>query len=279
VIGRVVAAVSLLVVLIGMDSVQAGVPEQVARLAADEAARLLGRQAERAAMTTLSQRIARLAVEHGAETLVAVRRAGPEAVEVIERASRRGALASHLLGAHGSEALVIAREPALLDLVARHGDDAARALVRHPGLARQVIETTGAPGARALAGLSAQNARRLAMLAEDGTLIRIGRQDELLSAIERHGDRALDFVWRHKGVLVVGTLLAAFLQDPEPFLSGARELGGGVTSAVAQPVLGAVNHVGQAVTKPLTLVAIGTLVVLICALGYRVHRMIATARR
>jgi hypothetical protein len=52
-----------------------------------------------------------------------------------------------------------------------------------------------------------------------------------------------------------------------------------VTSAVAQPVLGAANHVGQAITKPLTLVATGTLVVLICALGYRVHKMIATARR
>jgi hypothetical protein len=279
VIGRVVAAVGLLVVLIGMDSVHAGVPEQVARLAADEAARLLGRQAERAAASTLSRRIARLAVEHGAETLVAVRRAGPEAVEVLERASRRGGLVSHLLGAHGSEALVIAREPALLDLVARHGDDAARALVRHPGLARSVIEATGTPGARVLAGLSSRNARRLAMLTEDGTLLRMGRQDELLGAIERHGDRALDFVWRHKGALAVGTLLAAFLNDPEPFLTGARELGGGVTSAVAQPVLGVANHVGQAITKPLTLVAIGTLVVLVCALGYRVHKRIATARR
>src|SRR5664280_922069 len=111
-----------------MDSVHAGVPEQVARLAADEAARLLGRQAERAAMTTLSQRIARLAVEHGPESLVAVRRAGPEAVEVIEQASRRGGLASHLLAVHGSEALVIVREPVLLELVARHGDAAALAL-------------------------------------------------------------------------------------------------------------------------------------------------------
>ena len=278
-IGRGVAAVGLLVLLIGMDSVHAGVPEQVTRLAADEAARLLARQAERAAASTLSRRIARLAVEHGAETLVAVRRAGPEAVEVIERASRRGALASHLLAAHGSEALVIAREPALLDLVARHGDAAAVALVRHPGLARSVIEATGTPGARVLAGLSSRNARRLAMLAEDGTLIRMGRQGELLSAIERYGDRAMNFVWRHKGALMVGTILAAFLKDPEPFVTGARELGGGVTSAVAQPVLGAASHVGQAVTKPLTLIAIGTLVVLVCALGYRVHRMIARARR
>jgi hypothetical protein len=142
-----------------------------------------------------------------------------------------------------------------------------------------VIEATGTPGARVLAGLSSRNARRLAMLTEDGTLIQIGRQDELLSTIERHGDRALDFVWRHKGVLVVGTLLAAFLKDPEPFLSGARELGGGVTNAVAQPVLGVASHMGQVLAKPVMLVTIGMLVVLTCALSYRVHKRIATARR
>ena len=278
-IGRIMAGMGWLVVLVGMNPVHAGVPEQVARLAADEAARVLGRQAERTAVVTLSGRIARLAVEHGAETLVAVGRAGPEAVEVIEQASRRGGLVSHLLAVHGTEAMVIVREPVLLELVARHGEDAALALVRHPGLAGTVIEATGTPGARALAGLSAQNARRLAMLTEDGTLIRMGRQGELLSAIERHGDRAMAFLWRNKGALAVGTVLAAFLRDPEPFLSGARELGGGVTRAVAQPVLGAANRVGQDIAQPLTAAAVGALVVLIGIGGYQVHRMIARARR
>jgi hypothetical protein len=50
-------------------------------------------------------------------------------------------------------------------------------------------------------------------------------------------------------------------------------------SYVAQPVVGVAKHAGQVVMKPLRVAAIGTLVVLICALGYRVHRMIATARR
>ena len=278
-IGRGVAGMGVIVVLVGMNLVHAGVPEEVVRLAADETARVLGRQAERSAVTTLSQRIARLAAEHGAETLAAVRRVGPEGVEVIERASCRGGLVSRLLATYGSEAIAIAREPALLDLVARHGEDAALALVHHPGLARTVIEATGTPGARALAGLSTQNARRLAMLAEDGTLIRMGRQSELLSTIERHGDRALDFVRRNKGALAVGTLLTAFLKDPEPFLSGARALGGGVTHAVAQPVLGVANRVGQDIASPLTWSAIGALFVLICVAGYRVHRMISTSRR
>ncbi len=262
-----------------MSFVQAGVPDEVARLAADEASRLLGRSAEHAAVITLSRRIERLAVAHGAEALVAVRRAGPEAVEVIERAGSHGALASHLLAEHGPEAIIIAREPALLELVARHGEDAARALVRHPGLARSVIESTGAPGARALAGLNSQNARRLAMLIDDGTLMRMGRQEALMNVIERQGDRALDFIWRNKGALAVGTVLAVFVADPEPFLSGARELGGGVAKVVAQPVLGVANHVGQVLTKPLALVAIGTLGVLIGVAGSRFCKRISTAKR
>jgi hypothetical protein len=48
------------------------------------------------------------------------------------------------------------------------------------------------------------------MLAEDGGLARSGRWDELLAVIERHGDRALDFTWRHKGALAVATVLGRF---------------------------------------------------------------------
>ena len=36
--------------------------------------------------------------------------------------------------------------------------------------------------------------------------------------IERHGDRALTFVWRNKGALTVTTVLETFLADPEAFL-------------------------------------------------------------
>ena len=47
----------------------------------------------------------------------------------------------------------------------------------------------------------------------------------------RYGDRAMDFVWRHKGTLAVGTVLASFLTDPAPFLDGSRDLAGVAASA------------------------------------------------
>jgi hypothetical protein len=48
--------------------------------------------------------------------------------------------------------------------------------------------------------------RRLATLAENGTLARIGRWSELLVVIERHGNLALTFIWRNKGALTVTTV-------------------------------------------------------------------------
>ncbi len=125
----------------------------------------------------------------------------------------------------------------ILELVARHGDDAARALMRHPGLAQSVIASCGAPGARALAGLRPLQARRLAMLIDDGTLSRLGRSQEVLQVIEKYGDRGLNFLWDHKGALAVGTILTAFLADPAAFLKGARELGGEAAGLVTKPVL------------------------------------------
>jgi hypothetical protein len=74
------------------------------------------------------------------------------------------------------------------------------------------------------------------MLAEDGTLARTGRWSELLVVIERHGDRALTFVWRNKGALAVSTILAKFLAEPEVFLGGGRELIGGAAHEATQPI-------------------------------------------
>jgi hypothetical protein len=52
---------------------------------------------------------------------------------------------------------------------------------------------------------------------EDGTLARTGRCGELLVVIERHGGRALTFVWQNKGALKVTTMPEKFLADPDAF--------------------------------------------------------------
>jgi hypothetical protein len=114
---------------------------------------------------------------------------------------------------------------------ARHIDDVARVAARHT-LAATPLRALS----RAMPRLTPRNARRLTMLAEDGALARSGRWGELLAVIERHGDRAMDFVWRHKGALAVATVLATFLADPEAFLGGGRELIGGAAQEATQPI-------------------------------------------
>jgi hypothetical protein len=129
-----------------------------------------------------------------------------------------------------------ARAPKPLGI--HHGGDPVR-LLHLPGAPVRPLTTKLGPGAKQVVPvLSPRNARRLAILAKDGTLTRTGRTDELMAVIARHGDRALNFVWRHKGALTVTTVLAAFLADPEPFLDGSRRLARDAATTVARPVTG-----------------------------------------
>jgi hypothetical protein len=118
---------------------------------------------------------------------------------------------------------------------ARHVGDAARAVAPHLNAGMTLVPLARS-SSRAMAALAPRDARRLAILAEDGTLARSGRWGELVAVIERHGDRAMDFVWRHKGALAVAAVLGTFLADPEAFLGGGRELIGGAAQEAAQPI-------------------------------------------
>jgi hypothetical protein len=118
---------------------------------------------------------------------------------------------------------------------ARHVGNAARAVAPHLNVGMTLVPLARSSG-RAMAALAPRNACRLAILAEDGALARTGRWSELLAVIERHGDRAMDFIWRHKGALAVTTVLGTFLADPAAFLGGGRELIGGAAQEATQPI-------------------------------------------
>lgn len=48
--------------------------------------------------------------------------------------------------------------------------------------------------------------------------------ERILDVIGRYGDRALKFIWEHKGALVVTGVLAKFLHEPELFINGAKDI-------------------------------------------------------
>ena len=91
--------------------------------------------------------------------------------------------------------------------------------MRHNGVAKPVLEQLGEPAIEARA-VGPQAGRRMAMMA--GDLGGSGRTPELMGVIGGFGERAMEFIWKNKGILAGGAELAAFLANPEPFSTGRR---------------------------------------------------------
>jgi hypothetical protein len=47
---------------------------------------------------------------------------------------------------------------------------------------------------------------------------------EVLGVIAQYGDTACAFLWRHKVTLASAAVLAKFLADPAPFITGAKDI-------------------------------------------------------
>lgn len=137
------------------------------------------------------------------------------------------------VAAHGDEAAAVTSKQSmkLLSL----GDDAGRALLRHKEVVVPMLETYGSTAARALATVTPKNGRRLVMLAK--TFDRMQQTKKVVEVVAKHGDRVVDWMWAHKGGLATTAALAAFLADPEGFMSGARKLTDTVAKQVVVPVV------------------------------------------
>ena len=208
--------------------------------AAQEAAELLmkkfGKEVASEGAEKLAGRIALTASRHGDDVLGAVRKVGPRALRLADDAGEHAPQAMRLLTRYGDDAARVLSRPKGMALVVRYGDDATSALIQHPGVAEPLLEGIGAPAIKALGAVGARNGRRLAMMAEGGDLAALGRTPEVMGVIARYGDPAMEFIWRHKGVLAGGAVLTAFIANPEPYLDGTRQLTETVATKVVMPV-------------------------------------------
>lgn len=242
---RALAAVILASSVLVGHAAQAGVRSELVEETTEFVLRKFGKEAAKEGTQTLARRIEKVAARHGDDALNAVRRTGPGGLKALEEAGEYGDDVVKLLVRHGDEALWVTAKPGRLALFARYGDDAAEAMLRHQQLAASLMEQFGGPAARAVKGLSGQNARRLAMLAESGELRQIGRHAELLDVIGHYGDRGMEFVWKHKGALALTTVAAAFLADPEPFIDGARDITKVGVENIGKPLVDVPGKVAQ----------------------------------
>jgi hypothetical protein len=192
-----------------------------AREFAEWVLRKFGGKAIGEGVETFSKKILTLSSRYGDDVVrTAVQKVGPKALTFADDAAAHAPQVLRFLGKYGDEgAAVLTRSSTkFLSL----GDDAARALVTHKGVAEPLLERFGAAGARTLAAVTPRSGRRLAML--NSTLLSGPQAEKVMGVIARYGDRAATFVWDHKGALAVGAGLTAFLADPEPFIDGSKQI-------------------------------------------------------
>ncbi len=225
--GRPCAAV-MGAVVVCLLTVATSAPAAPAGRAVQEAAEYVCRrfasEVGQEASQSLARRLTRLTAAHGDDAIVAFRKVGPRTFHYAAAAGEHGTKAVRLMARHGTDAIWVVNDPKRLALFARFGDDAAEVMIRHKGVAEPLLSEFGQAGASALKAIDTRNARRLRMLTDGGELARTGRADAVLDVVARYGDRAADFVWRHKGALTVAAVLTVFVNDPEPFIEGTRDL-------------------------------------------------------
>lgn len=196
-----------------------------------------GRQAAKEGTTTLAVRLERYAALHGDDFLQAIRKVGPRAFQLVDEAGPQAAQVVGIMSRHGEKGIVnIVSRPQALKLVTHLGETAEAALVKHPAIAEKVIASHGAPAIQAMQSLGTQGGRRLAMLSEAGDLAKLGHTEELLSIIGRFGEKGMQFVWDHKGVLLLSGAMVVFLENPEPFIEGTVKLTSEVISSAVKPL-------------------------------------------
>jgi hypothetical protein len=232
-------AVMVISPLVGDGNANAGLASTAVREVAEQLFEKGGREVVDESAESITRELESVAEKYGPSGVEAARKGGPTAFRYLVEGGEKGPKIVKLFEKYGDSAIHIVSRPKSMAVFIKYGDDAAAAMIRHPGIAEDLIEASGAPAARALSVVGPQNARRLAMLAEDGTLTTSGRSTEILDVITRYGDKAMDFIWRNKGALTVGATLAAFLEKPEAFIDGGVAL----TKAVATP---AVEKAGDA---------------------------------
>lgn len=212
----------------------------VARELVEQLARKFSKEVSDEGVEKLTARVQAVLVRTGDEGAEAIQRIGPRAVGILESSGDEITSAAKLLAKHGDEAIEVLNSPVRRSLLATLGDDAGEVLVKHGVVAEKVLTASGTPAAKALVNLSSQNARRLVMLADDAGTATLASNTDLLALFARYGDRAMDFVWRNKLALSTGTVLAAFLANPEPFLDGTLQLAesgfDSLTTNVAKPI-------------------------------------------
>jgi hypothetical protein len=260
---RYVALSVLLVAFVTCVPARAGALTKGLREALEYVGKKFGREVAEEGAERVTVRLTRLAAKHGDEVVSkAFRRVGPRAGRIVEQAGDQSGVALRLLARHGDEAIPLVGRASALNVVARYGDDAAIALMKHGTVGEGLVTQFAKEGAEALAKVTPQNGRRLAMLAAEGQM-----KPELMQVVTRYGDQACEFIWRNKGALAIGTAATAFVASPGAFLDGTQKLTATVAEAAVRPLAETPKAVAVEAAKNANWTVLGGLAMLITGIA------------
>jgi len=197
------AAFSLLILVLaaGDASAQSAAARRAARELMDFLRSRFAREVAEEGAERLEMRFAKISEKWADDAFKAARRVGPRiALDAVDRHGAAGA-----------------------KILARWGDDGARLLTTESGPTLKVFRALGDDGIEMMVRKHGTlTAVRLPELAP--AIAASGRSRDLLKVLEKYGDRACSFIWRNKGVIFTGAALAAFLANPEPYLTGVKRI-------------------------------------------------------
>lgn len=172
----------------------------------------------------LAKKAEELTAKYGNDVLPVMRKMGPEALDAMEKLGPDAPKYIKLVMKNTDEAMYIVASPKRLRIYINHGDDTIPALAKYRGIMEEAIEKFGAPIAKASLKVDKGGAIQLAKMAKSGELTKIGRTEELLEVVGKYGKKGMDFIWANKGSLMVASTLAAFLNNPQPFIDEVGEI-------------------------------------------------------
>ena len=225
-------------VLASASSASAGAASAAVRETAEFIIGKFGRGVAGQSIEEVTEATAKAVARHGDAALPLLRKSGHAGFTALEEAGAKAPDVIKLFVRRGDEAIWVISEPKKLAIFIKHGDSAADALLKHPGIADNLIGRFGDDAVGAMNAVSRQSAQRLSMVTDDGLLTATARSPELLPVVQKYGDEAMDFIWKNKGSLAIASVLTTFLSDPQAYITGTKEL---IIDPIAAPIAKGTN--------------------------------------
>ena len=216
------------------STVQAQLTSKAVKETAEYVFSRFGSKAAGESVEVVGKKIGAAVTKYGDEILPAFKKVGPPAFKAAEEVAEIAGPKLKLMARNGDDALWVTGDSRRMAIFMKSGDDAADAMLKHKGIAEDLLEKFGTSSAKPLARLGDQGANRLAMLNASGELAKMGRTDEVLGVLGKYGDPAMDFIWRNKGALLTVSVLANFLLNPEPYITGVAHLAGTIADPITK---------------------------------------------